>query len=127
MKYLSSLQLSHCFRHKKLFVSYSNVYTAASIILIPATTVYHILNLNNPLNIINSPTNALVNGNAILANAIITSIIVSTGALCATPPKLRNFSYTQLFFNQFNHNPQSNNINTMIEHLYHHSFQSQFV
>ena len=45
------------------------------------------LNWNKPLNIKNSPTNALVSGNAILANEKATNNIANVGCFLASPPK----------------------------------------
>ena len=41
--------------------------------------------------------------------------------------QFRNFSCPELSFYQFHHYPQTDNIDTMIEHLYHHSLQTTYV
>ena len=64
---------------------------------IPANTAYHTLKLYNPLNIKNSPVNALVSGRAIFARAIMTNKMVSAGALLATPDNFE-ISFTPVCF-----------------------------
>ena len=79
-----------------------------------------------PLNIRNSPTKALVSGKAILASAIITNKIARPVLFVQARPA-QKFSCTELSFYQFYHYPQPNNINTMIEHLYHHTLHTNFI
>ena len=53
--------------------------------------------------------------------------MASAGAFCANPPSSERFSGSKLSFYQFNHDPQTNDINSVIEHLDHHTLHATFV
>ena len=53
-----------------------------------------------PLNIKNSPIKALVRGSAILASAMMTSMVVSTGAFCGNTAQFADLTGLELFFDQ---------------------------
>ena len=74
----------------------------------------------------NSPINALVSGNAIFANATITSKMASAGAFCASPPSSDILRVSNWRSIRFNHYPQTDDIYSMIEHLYHHTLHTSF-